>query len=70
MFLWGSSPIKDPQTGREMDIYELYAICGNRNALPNLGGEVVTSARSEVCNDLGQNRPVITMTMNDEGVRK
>ena len=70
MLLWGNSPIKDPQTGKETDIYELYAIRGNRNALPDLGGEVVTSARSEVRNDLGQNRPVVTMTMNDEGARK
>lgn len=70
MLLWGNSPIKDPQSGKETDIYELYAIRGNRNALPDLGGEVVTSARSEVRNDLGQNRPVVTMTMNDEGARK
>ena len=70
MLLWGNSPIKDPQTGKETDLYELYAIRGNRNALPDLGGEVVTSARSEVRNDLGQNRPVVTMTMNDEGARK
>ena len=70
MLLWGNSPVKNPQTGKETDIYELYAIRGNRNALPDLGGEVVTSARSEVRNDLGQNRPVVTMTMNDEGARK
>ena len=70
MLLWGNSPIKDPQTGKETDLYELYAIRGNRNAEPDLGGEVVTSARSEVRNDLGQNRPVVTMTMNDEGARK
>lgn len=70
MLLWGNSPIKDPQTGKETDMYELYAIRGNRNAQPDLGGEVVTSARSEVRNDLGQNRPVVTMTMNDEGARK
>lgn len=70
MLLWGNSPIKDPQTGKETDLYELYAIRGNRNALPDLGGEVVTSARSEVRNDLGQNRPIVTMTMNDEGARK
>ena len=70
MLLWGNSPIKNPQTGKETDIYELYAIRGNRNALPDLGGEVVTTARSEVRNDLGQNRPVVTMTMNDEGARK
>ena len=70
MLLWGNSPIKDPQTGKETDLYELYAIRGNRNAEPDLGGEVVTSARSEVRNDLGQNRPIVTMTMNDEGARK
>ena len=70
MLLWGNSPIKDPQTGKETDLYELYAIRGNRNAEPDLGGEVVTTARSEVRNDLGQNRPVVTMTMNDEGARK
>ena len=70
MLLWGNSPVKNPQTGKETDIYELYAIRGNRNALPDLGGEVVTSARSEVRNDLGQNRPIVTMTMNDEGARK
>ena len=69
MLLWGNSPIKDPTTGKETDVYELYAIRGDRNAAPDLGGDVVTTARSEVRNDLGQSRPVVTMSMNDEGAR-
>lgn len=67
--MWGNSAVKDPQTKKETDLYELYAIRGNRNSAPDLAGDVVTTAKSEVRNDFGQNQPVVSMTMNDEGSR-
>lgn len=68
--MWGYSPLKDPQTGKETDLYELYAIRGNRANMPDLRGDVVTSAKSEVRNDIGQNMPMVTMSMNEEGSRQ
>lgn len=70
MLLWGSSPVKDPMTKKQTDLYELYAIRGNRANLPDLSGDVVTSAKSEVRNDVGQNKPVVSMTMDEEGSRQ
>lgn len=67
--MWGNSAVKDPQTKKETDLYELYAIRGNRNSAPDLAGDVVTTAKSEVRNDFGQNQPVVSMSMNDEGSR-
>ena len=68
--MWGSAPMKDPQTRRETDLYELYAIKGNRAGTADLTGDVVTGAKSEVRNDIGQNMPVVSMTMNEDGAAR
>ena len=71
MLLWSNNPIVDPQTKKETNYYELYAIRGIRNSKPDLGGEVVTSAKSDIQQGQFANRgPVVTMSMNDEGARR
>lgn len=70
MLLWGNDPYVDPQTKKETDIYELYAIRGNRNGDPDLSGDVVTGAKSEVSQGIASKGPVVTMTMDEEGARK
>lgn len=68
--LWGNNPVVDPQTNKETDRYELYAIRYSRDGKPDLSGDVVTSSRSEVNQGaIGNRGPVVTMTMNDEGSR-
>ncbi|WP_373705198.1 protein translocase subunit SecDF [Porphyromonas loveana] len=69
-FLWGAKAIVDPETKKETDMYELYAIRTNRTGDPDLGGEVVTSAKSDIQNDFGRSEPIVSMTMNEEGARK
>lgn len=68
--LWGNNPIEDPQTKKQTDRYELYAIRYSRDGAPDLSGDVVTSSRSEVNQGgIGNRGPVVTMSMNDEGSR-
>ncbi|MCE8179416.1 preprotein translocase subunit SecD [Porphyromonas gingivalis SJD12] len=70
LFLWGAKAIEDPETQKETDLYELYAIRTNRTGDPDLGGDVVTSAKSDIQNDFGRSEPIVSMTMNEEGARK
>ena len=71
MLLWSNNPITDPQTKKETSYFELYAIRGTRNSKPDLGGEVVTSAKSDIQQgQIGNKGPVVTMSMNDEGARR
>ncbi len=70
LFMWGAKPIVDPQTKKETDTYELYAIRGSRTGDPDLGGDVVTTAKSDIRNDFGRSEPVVTMSMNEEGARR
>ncbi len=70
MLLWGNDPYVDPQTKKETDIYELYAIRGNRNGDPDLSGDVVTGAKSEVSQGIANKGPIVNMTMDEEGARK
>ena len=70
LFLWGAKAIEDPETKKETDLYELYAIRTNRTGDPDLGGDVVTSAKSDIQNDFGRSEPIVSMTMNEEGARK
>lgn len=70
LFLWGAKAIEDPETKKETDLYELYAIRTNRTGDPDLGGEVVTSAKSDIQNDFGRSESIVSMTMNEEGARK
>lgn len=68
--LWGNTPMTDPQTKKETDRYELYAIRYSRDGAPDLSGDVVTSSKSEVNQGgIGNRGPVVTMSMNDEGSR-
>lgn len=70
LLLWGNAPYVDPETKRETDLYELYAIRGNRSGQPDLGGDVVTSSKSEMSQSIVNRGPVVTMAMNEEGARK
>lgn len=68
--LWANNPIEDPQTKKQTDRYELYAIRYSRDGAPDLTGDVVTTSRSEVNQGgIGNRGPVVTMSMNDEGSR-
>ncbi len=69
--LWSNSPVVNRETKKETDYYTLYAIRGNRGHRPDLGGEVVTSAKSDMSQGMiGSRGPVVTMVMNEEGSRK
>ncbi|MDO4722464.1 protein translocase subunit SecDF [Porphyromonas circumdentaria] len=70
LLLWGNTPYVNPETKRETDLYELYAIRGNRTGQPDLGGEVVTSSKSEMSQSMISRGPIVTMAMNEEGARK
>lgn len=70
LLLWANAPFVDPQTKKETDYYQLYAIRGNRSGQPDLGGDVVTTAKSEMSQSIARRGPVVTMAMNEEGARK
>ncbi len=70
LLLWGNTPYVNPETKKETDLYELYAIRGNRSGQADLGGDVVTSAKSEMSQSIVDRGPVVTMVMNEEGARK
>lgn len=63
-FLWGI-PVKNPQVRGEETI-DLYAIKGNRDNTPPLGGDVVVDARQEYDQ---MSRVVVSMQMNSRGAR-
>lgn len=68
--MWGAQPIQDPETGRATDTYQLFAIRTNRSMSPDLSGEVVTKASSEIHNEFGRVSSGVSMTMNSEGSQK
>lgn len=70
LFLWSATAIEDPETKKETDLYELFAIRTNRTGDPDLGGEVVTSAKSDIQNEFGRSEPIVSMSMNETGARK
>ena len=61
-FLWSSKPEENFN-----DFLYLLAIEGNRDGTPDLGGDVVTDARSDFDN---RNNPMISMSMNGSGAQK
>lgn len=67
--MWGVKPIKG-EDGRLTDVYQLYAIRTNRSMTPDLGGDAVTSASSQIDTQFGQNMPYVSMTMGTEGAQK
>ncbi|MBF1378698.1 MAG: protein translocase subunit SecDF [Porphyromonas sp.] len=68
--MWGATPEHDPNTKRQSDIYALYAIHTNSVMKADLGGDAVSSARSDFDNELGRHQPVVSMQMNMEGSQK
>lgn len=68
--MWGSSPERDPKTKVPTDTYALYAIRTNRSMKPDLGGDAVSSARSDFDTQYGRNEPMVSMQMSLEGGQK
>ena len=63
-FVWGL-PETNPQLNGE-EVTALYALKGNRNNTPPLGGSVVVDARQEFDN---MSRVVVSMQMNGQGAK-
>jgi len=61
-FLWDAKP--DPRNGNRL---ALYAMRGNRDNTPPLGGDVIVDANSDF--DQTNNMPVVSMEMNKTGAR-
>jgi len=61
-FLWDAKP--DPRNGNRL---ALYAMRGNRDNTPPLGGDVITDANSDF--DQTSNMPVVSMEMSKSGAR-
>lgn len=71
MLLWGHKPMNDPQTHKPTDRYQLFAVRGIPTEQPDLSGDVVTRASSDVGQEgIGNTGPRVSMSMNDEGSRK
>lgn len=68
--MWGVKPTTDPTTQKPTDIYELYAIRTNRSMTPDLAGDAVVSASSNIQNNFGHSEPVVSMSMDTEGAQK
>ena len=63
-FVWGiPSAIKDAK-GKDVDAVELYALKGNRDNIPAMGGGVVTDAK-DTFDQSG--KPAVSMQMNNQG---
>jgi SecD/SecF fusion protein len=63
-FVWGKpTTLTDPK-GKEIDAVELYALKGNRDNSPAMGGGVVTDAK-DTFDQLG--KPAVSMQMNGQG---
>ena len=52
----------------DSEIVELYALKGNRENNPSMGGDVIVDAASEI--DPFSNKPKVTMAMNTKGARE
>lgn len=65
--LWSAQPDRDGD--KETDIYRLYAIHYNRAGQPDLSGDVVTSARSQISSNLGRTENEVSMSMNSQGAQ-
>jgi SecD/SecF fusion protein len=65
-FVWGKpTTLKDAQ-GKETDAVELYALKGNRDNMPSMGGAVVTDAKDSFDQS---GKPSVTMQMNGQGAK-
>ena len=64
------SKIENPETGKKTKVLHLYAIKVNDpNGKAPLTGDVVTTAKDEYSNEIGNVGPVVSMQMNTEGTR-
>ena len=64
------SKIENPETGKKTKVLHLYAIKVNDpNGTAPLTGDVVTTAKDEYSNEIGNVGPVVSMQMNTEGTR-
>ncbi|MFV8375347.1 protein translocase subunit SecDF [Flavobacterium sp. LB1P71] len=65
-FVWGKpTTIKDAKA-KDIDAVELYALKGNRDNVPSMGGSVVTDAK-DTFDQLG--KPAVSMQMNNQGAK-
>jgi SecD/SecF fusion protein len=65
-FVWGKpTTIKDDKA-KDIDAVELYALKGNRDNVPSMGGSVVTDAK-DTFDQLG--KPAVSMQMNNQGAK-
>ena len=65
-FVWGKpTTIKDAKA-KDVDAVELYALKGNRDNIPAMGGGVVTDAK-DTFDQLG--KPAVSMQMNNQGAK-
>jgi SecD/SecF fusion protein len=68
-FFWSALPIRDPQTHKSSEIYELYAIkVTSRNGKAPLDGAAIVTAAQEF--DQQQGNAYVLMNMNGEGAKK
>ena len=67
-FLWDAEPIKDPETKKETDFIELYAIKTHGRDRAPLEGDVITNARQEF--DQNKGYAYVTMSMNGDGSKR
>ena len=66
-FVWGKlTKIKDAKD-KSVDVVELYALKGNRDNTPSMGGGVITDAK-DTFDQLG--KPAVSMQMNSVGARE
>ncbi len=68
-FIWGVKPWKNPETNKETDRFELYAIKETgRDGRPPLDGDVITTASADF-SQRGGSSAQVSMSMNREGAQ-
>lgn len=65
-FLWGKLTIIKDAKDQDVEAVELYAIKGNRDNVPAMGGGVVTDAK-DTFDQMG--KPAVSMQMNGQGAK-
>lgn len=65
-FVWGKPTALKDAKGKETDAVELYALKGNRDNMPSMGGGVVTDAKDSFDQS---GKPSVTMQMNGQGAK-
>ena len=65
-FVWGKPTTVDNGKGKIIDAVELYALKGNRDNVPAMGGGVVTDAKDSFDQS---GKPAVTMQMSGQGAK-